>query len=53
MNLKKWNKKDAPDQQKVYNLSKELSVSKLICSLLVQRGVDSFEKAKTFFSPPN
>ena len=51
MNLKKWNKKDAPDQQKVYKLSKELSVSKVICSLLVQRGIDSFEKAKTFFRP--
>lgn len=46
-----WKLKAKPDEQKVFKLSKELGVSKAICSLLVSRGIDSFEKAKTFFRP--
>jgi single-stranded-DNA-specific exonuclease len=48
---KKWILKVKPDDQKVFKLSKELGVSKAICSLLVSRDIDTFEKAKTFFRP--
>lgn len=51
MTQKIWKLKAKPDEQKVFKLSKELGVSKAICSLLVSRGIDSFEKAKTFFRP--
>lgn len=51
MTQKIWKLKAKPDEQKVFKLSKELDVSKAICSLLVSRGIDSFEKAKTFFRP--
>ena len=51
MNHKIWKLKAKPDEQIVFKLSKELGVSKAICSLLVSRGIDTFEKAKTFFRP--
>ena len=51
MSEKKWVLKAKPDSQKVFKLSKELGVSKAICSLLVSREIDTFEKAKTFFRP--
>ena len=51
MNHKIWKLKARPDEQIVFKLSKELGVSKAICSLLVSRGIDTFEKAKTFFRP--
>ena len=51
MTQKIWKLKARPDAQKVFKLSKELGVSKAICSLLVSRDVDTFEKAKTFFRP--
>ena len=49
--IKTWHIKDKPNSEKVFKLSKELGVSKTICSLLVSRGVDTFDKAKTFFRP--
>jgi len=51
MNHKIWKLKAGPDEQKVFKLSKELGISKAICSLLLSRGIDTFEKAKTFFRP--
>ena len=46
-----WQLKSSPDQDKVIQLSKVLGVTHLIASLLIQRQVDSFEKAKSFFRP--
>jgi single-stranded-DNA-specific exonuclease len=51
MNHKIWKLKAKPDEQKVFKLSKELGISKAICSLLLSRDIDTFEKAKTFFRP--
>jgi len=51
MTQKIWKYKDKPAEQKVFKLSKALGVSKAICSLLVSREIDTFEKAKTFFRP--
>jgi len=51
MNHKIWKLKAKPDEQKVFKLGKELGISKAICSLLLSRGIDTFEKAKTFFRP--
>ncbi len=46
-----WKLKSSPDAQKVFALKKSLGVSKNICALLLDRGIDTFEKAKTFFRP--
>jgi len=51
MTQKIWKLKAKPNEQKVFKLSKELGVSKSICSLLISREIDTFEKAKTFFRP--
>ena len=51
MKHKIWKLKPSPDTQKIFELKKSLGVSKKICALLLDRGVDTFEKAKTFFRP--
>ncbi|OQY02046.1 MAG: single-stranded-DNA-specific exonuclease RecJ [Bacteroidetes bacterium 4572_117] len=47
----KWVFKQDGNTDKVENLSKELNVSKIIANMLVQRGIESFSEAKTFFRP--
>lgn len=47
----RWTIAPAPDREKVTELAHALNVSSVIASLLVQRGIDSFEKAKQFFRP--
>lgn len=47
----RWKLKPKPDQKKVSDLAVALSVDEPIARLLVQRGIDSFEKAKKFFRP--
>ena len=39
------------DKKKSESLSKSLGVSKIISNLLVQRGIDSFDKSRNFFRP--
>ena len=47
----RWNLKKTPDLQKVTQLAKDLSINKTLAKILVQRNIDSFEKAKKFFRP--
>ncbi|WP_320814678.1 single-stranded-DNA-specific exonuclease RecJ [Flavobacterium sp.] len=47
----RWNLKSKPEQQKVQALQNALQVDEIIASLLVQRGIETFEQAKTFFRP--
>ena len=47
----RWNLKQTPNSQKVTQLAKDLSINKTLAKILVQRNVDSFEKAKQFFRP--
>jgi single-stranded-DNA-specific exonuclease len=47
----RWRLKPQPSLEKILQLSKELSVDKYISSLLIQRGILSFEQAKHFFRP--
>lgn len=47
----RWTIKPKPDFEKVTSLSKELNVDTAIASLLVQRGVETFEDAQKFFRP--
>src|SRR5690554_5555582 len=47
----RWSLKPKPDPQKVESLSKILNVDSIISSLLVQRGIETYEQAKAFFRP--
>jgi single-stranded-DNA-specific exonuclease len=48
---KRWVLKDPGDPALVSSMTKEINVSETIASLLVQRGIDSYDKAKRFFRP--
>jgi single-stranded-DNA-specific exonuclease len=39
------------DEEKIEQLHQSLSISWPLCNILVQRGIDSFQKAKDFFRP--
>lgn len=39
------------DEDKVVQLQKELRISKILCRILVQREIDTYEKAHDFFRP--
>ena len=47
----RWNPKSKPNPEKVHELQSALQVDEIIATLLVQRGVETFEQAKTFFRP--
>ncbi|MBE7692022.1 single-stranded-DNA-specific exonuclease RecJ [Tenacibaculum finnmarkense] len=47
----RWTLKQTPDLLKVTQLAKELSVEKTLAKILVQRNIDTFDKAKQFFRP--
>ncbi|HXC05041.1 MAG TPA: single-stranded-DNA-specific exonuclease RecJ [Bacteroidia bacterium] len=48
---KRWNIKEAGNSKTVAALTEALQVSPIIASLLVQRGIQSFDQAKAFFRP--
>lgn len=47
----RWKFKEKADNDLVDDLSESLGISKVLTSLLVQRGVSNFDEAKTFFRP--
>lgn len=47
----RWSLKPKPDKAKVQTLAQELQVDPSIASLLLQRDIDTFVKAKSFFRP--
>lgn len=48
---KRWQLRGRGDKQAVEQLSAELNIDPVLTNLLVQRGIDTFEKARTFFRP--
>ena len=46
-----WVQINTPNQNEIDSLAKELSVDLLISKILIQRGVNTFNKAKKFFRP--
>ncbi|MBU6307801.1 MAG: DHH family phosphoesterase, partial [Bacteroidetes bacterium] len=47
---KRWNKlPQRPEQAK--SLQEQLQIHPILCSLLAQRGIDDFERARSFFRP--
>ena len=49
--LMNWVQINTPNQNEIDSLAKELSVDLLISKILIQRGVNTFNKAKKFFRP--
>ncbi|MBR9846293.1 MAG: single-stranded-DNA-specific exonuclease RecJ [Algicola sp.] len=47
----RWTLKPKPDSKTVEDLQKALQVKRSVATLLVQRGIDTYEVAKTFFRP--
>lgn len=47
----RWNPKSKPNPKKVQAIQQALQVDEIIATLLVQRGIETFEQAKTFFRP--
>lgn len=47
----RWTLKPKPDEETVNRIEQGLGVDKLVAKLLVQRGITSFEEAKSFFRP--
>ncbi|UXP33776.1 single-stranded-DNA-specific exonuclease RecJ [Reichenbachiella agarivorans] len=48
---KKWVIKDKADSKLVDSLQSSLRIDRIICDLLAQRGICTFEEAKDFFRP--
>ncbi len=47
----RWILKEKPDSKKTKELSESLGIEPVLSSILVQRGIDNFDKAKLFFRP--
>ncbi|MBL0357059.1 MAG: single-stranded-DNA-specific exonuclease RecJ [Chitinophagaceae bacterium] len=47
---KRWKRLEAADE-KVKQLHEVLKINTALCSILVQRGIDDFDKSKTYFRP--
>ena len=48
---KKWVYKPLPPDRQVESLSKALNIDRNLATILIQRGMDSYQKAKEFFRP--
>jgi single-stranded-DNA-specific exonuclease len=47
----RWNLKPIPAQEKIKSLAESLQVDPFIATLLLQRGIETFEEARQFFRP--
>ena len=47
----RWNLKPKPEVKKVEDLQKALQIDAITAALLLQRGIETYEDAKTFFRP--
>ncbi len=51
MSSKRWKFKPLPSETKVQELAKSINVNTYLATILVQRGVETFEEAKDYFRP--
>ncbi len=49
--MKNWIEREQPGKDKLQSLKKDLKIDDFICSLLLQRQVNSLKKAQKFFRP--
>jgi single-stranded-DNA-specific exonuclease len=48
---KRWVYKQKGDEESIQRLAKELNINAILSNLLVQRGIGSFEEARSYFRP--
>lgn len=48
---KRWKEKLLPPAEQTTQLASELSIDSILSTLLLQRGINTFDEAKTFFRP--
>ena len=46
-----WTLKPLPEEEKIQVLSEAINTNPIVSALLIQRGITSFDEAKTFFRP--
>jgi single-stranded-DNA-specific exonuclease len=47
----RWTLKPIPEKHKIETLQKQLQVNEVIATLLIQRGIETYDDAKQFFRP--
>ncbi|WP_433764841.1 single-stranded-DNA-specific exonuclease RecJ [Flavobacterium ginsenosidimutans] len=47
----RWTLKPKPSEEKIKHLAQALNVEDFVASLLIQRGIETFDEAKNFFRP--
>ena len=47
----RWTIKPQPSDEKITHLTSVLGVNKFVATLLIQRGIETFDQAKSFFRP--
>lgn len=47
----RWINKETPDHERVESLSQALNINQVLAAILAQRGISSFDQAKSFFRP--
>ena len=48
---KRWQSKTQPSDEKIQSLAKAININSYLASILVQRGVETFDQAKDYFRP--
>jgi single-stranded-DNA-specific exonuclease len=48
---KRWVLKESSDREMVKNLAQELNIDRNLAELLIQRGITTFDEARSFFRP--
>src|SRR4051812_11956665 len=51
MRNRRWLYKPIPTQEKIESLGKSINVNQYLAAILIQRGIETFEDAKNFFTP--
>ncbi|MCO6494731.1 MAG: single-stranded-DNA-specific exonuclease RecJ, partial [Bacteroidetes bacterium] len=46
-----WKEKTQPDKRKIEHLSNLLNIPTIVATLLVQRGIETYDQAEAFFVP--
>ena len=49
--MKEWILKPQPENDQIQKLQSELNIHPILCTLLIQRGIDNIEEARAFFRP--
>lgn len=51
MTIKNWILKTQPEENKIKALQDQLNIQKVLCNILIQRGITNIDEARSFFRP--